>query len=185
MADIRETTPFELPKLSQKPNFLHSDTSQYRNLAIRMDNDLKYLDQIQVDPDEILEESDRDIFHKLHVRFQALFTPQPGKYNGFKGHIDNKLQFASLPPPNTKTNIPNYSPTMNSILAKKMDLLEDWGVLVEPERLGISVEYVSPSLLVPKPEPGEYRLVTDFSSLNLHLKKSQIRLLLLLRQKKE
>ena len=136
-----------------------------------MDNDPKYLDQIQIDPDGILEESDREMFRKLHTRFQALFTPQPGKYNGYNGHIDNKLQFASLPPPNTKTHIPNYSPTMNSILAKKMDLLEDWGVLVEPERVGVSVEYVSPSLLVPKPELGEYRLVTDFSSLNLHLKK--------------
>ena len=171
LADIRETMSVQWPQLSRKTQFLHSDTSQYQNLATSKDNDPKYLDQIQVDPDGVLEEADRDLFHKLHVRFQALFTPQPGKYNGHIGHIDNKLQFASLPPPNTKTHIPNYSPTMNSILAEKIDLLESWGVLAEPERLGVSVEYVSPSLLVPKPEPNEFRLVTDFSSLNLHLKK--------------
>ena len=52
-----------------------------------------------------------------------------------------------------------------------MDILESWGVLVKPELLDINVEFVSPSMLVPKPEKGEYRVVTDFSSLNLHLKR--------------
>ena len=66
------------------------------------------------------------------------------KYNGCYGHIDNKLQFSTLPPPNTRTHIPNYSPSMNAILADKMDVLESWGVLVEPESMGVSVEYVSP-----------------------------------------
>ena len=60
---------------------------------------------------------------------------------------------------------------MNAILAQKMDTLEQWGVLIEPEKLGVSVEFVSPSLLVPKPEKGEYRVVTDFTSLNTYLKK--------------
>ena len=60
---------------------------------------------------------------------------------------------------------------MNSLLAEKMDILEEWGVLAEPESMGVSVEYVSPSMLVPKPEKNEYRLVTDFSALNVYLKK--------------
>ena len=62
-----------------------------------------------------------------------------------------------------------------------MDALDQWGVLVEPEKLGISVEYVFPSMIVPKPDSNEYRLVTDFSSLNLYLKKSLILRLLLQR----
>ena len=106
---------------------------------------------------------EQQIFHDLHKRFELLFTPQPGKYNGVYGYINNKLQFATQPPPNTKTRIPNYSPTMNNILAEKMDLLEKWGVLAEPELLGIIAEYISPSMLVPKTDKGEYRLVTDFS----------------------
>ena len=106
---------------------------------------------------------EQQIFHDLHKRFELLFTPQPGKYNGVYGYINNKLQFATQPPPNTKTRIPNYSPTMNNILAEKMDLLEKWGVLAEPELLGITAEYISPSMLVPKTDKGEYRLVTDFS----------------------
>ena len=58
---------------------------------------------------------------------------------------------------------------MNDILAKKMDVLEEWGVLVEPETLAVSVQYVSPSMLTPKPEPGEFRLVTDFSLSLIHI----------------
>ena len=60
---------------------------------------------------------------------------------------------------------------MNAIHAQKMDTLESWGVLAKPEKLGVAVEFVCQSLLVPKPESGEYRLVTDFSSLSLYLKK--------------
>ena len=53
---------------------------------------------------------------------------------------------------------------MNEILAEKMDMLETWGVLVQPEAVGVSVEYISPSLLVPKTEKGEYRVVTQTQS---------------------
>ena len=52
-----------------------------------------------------------------------------------------------------------------------MDELEEWGVLAVPESLGVTVEFVSPSMLVPKTDPGEFRLVTDFASLNVYLKR--------------
>ena len=57
------------------------------------------------------------------------------------------------------------------ILAKKMDKLMDWGVLVMPETIGVIPEFVSPSMLLPKVEPNEWRLVTDFSALNTHIRK--------------
>ena len=113
----------------------------------------------------------KNMFQKLNQRFASLFTPQPGRYNGSWGYIDNHLQFATPPPPNIRTRIPNYSPPMNAILAEKMDTLESWGILAEPETMGVSVEFISPSMLVPKPEKNEYRLVTDFSALNVFLKK--------------
>ena len=52
-----------------------------------------------------------------------------------------------------------------------MDKLEDWGVLVRPEDIGVVPEFVVPSMLTPKPEKGEWRLVTDFTPLNIHIKK--------------
>ena len=51
-------------------------------------------------------------------------------------------------------------------LGKKLDKLVEWGVLRRPEELGITVEYCSPSMIIPKAEKDEYRLVTDFSYLN-------------------
>ena len=57
------------------------------------------------------------------------------------------------------------------ILGEKMDALEEWGVLRKPEDLGIIPEYVVPSMLTPKPEKDQYRLVTDFASLNKYIRK--------------
>ena len=152
-------------------NAAHEDNFQFTDFSQSREVDSSCLLELQVDPDNVLSQEEREIFHTLHRRFASLFTKQPGKYNGHYGFIDNKLQFAVRPPPNTRTRIPNYSPSMNKILAEKMDTLEQWGVLVPPEKLGIGVEYVSPSMLTPKPDSNEYRLVTDFSSLNVYLKK--------------
>ena len=171
LADVRDTKIYELPVQSLPCTNVHRDKFQYMDFASTRDHDIKQLEKIQVDPDKILTQDQRQIFHDIHKQFAKLFNTQPGKYNGAWGHINNNLQFATLPPPNARTHIPNYSPTMNAILAEKMDILESWGVLVKPELLDINVEFVSPSMLVPKPEKGEYRVVTDFSSLNLHLKR--------------
>ena len=73
-----------------------------------------FLKQIEVDPDSMLTCEDREIFHKINVRFQSLFTPQPGKYNGGHGYIDNKLQFATPPPPNSMAISPHIQTYRNS-----------------------------------------------------------------------
>ena len=52
--------------------------------------------------------------------------------------------------------------------------MEEYGVLARPEDLGIVPLHVVPSMLVPKAEPGEYRVVSDFNSLNIHLKKPEV-----------
>ena len=78
-----------------------------------------------------------------------------------KVFINNSLQFSILPPPNAHMHKPNYSLSINAILAEKMNA---WGVLVPPEVVGINAEFVLPSMLVLKPEKGEYILVTDFNA---------------------
>ena len=60
---------------------------------------------------------------------------------------------------------------MLQILAAKMDKLEDWGVLKKPEDIGVVPEFIVPSMLMPKAEKDEWRLVTDFTPLNIHIKK--------------
>ena len=119
IADVRETKvmstcqalPFSTPS--------NDDQFQFLNLASKKDLHPDYLQKIQVDPDNVLTKSERDKFIQLHKQFYEVFTPQPGKYNGSQGFIDNKLQFSALPPPNSRTRIPNYSPAMNQILAEK------------------------------------------------------------------
>ena len=126
-----------------------TDLFQYADMNKVKEPKDKHIDLIKVDPDNILTEEEREAFHQLHKRFAHLFTPRPGKYNGYFGHISNRLHFFSPPPPNSKTRIPNYSPQMNKIMAEKMDELEAWGVLAQPEDVGVTVEFVSPSMLVP------------------------------------
>ena len=52
-----------------------------------------------------------------------------------------------------------------------MDKMEKMGVLVKPEDVGVVPAFVVPSLLVPKPEKGEWRVVSDFNPLNIHIRK--------------
>ena len=54
-----------------------------------------------------------------------------------------------------------------------MDELEAMGVLAKPEEKGVVPAFVVPSLLQPKPEKGEWRLVSYFTPLNIHIRKFQ------------
>ena len=56
-------------------------------------------------------------------------------------------------------------------MGEKMDKLEEWGVLRKPEDIGVVPEFVLPSMLTPKNDGKEWRLVTDFTALNIHIKK--------------
>ena len=171
IADIRSTSVFVNNLKLPVSKYKHEDGFQFKDLAQSRQYSKDYLAMLKVDPDGILSQMDRDLFHQLHRRYAHLFTPQPGKYNGAHGYVDNKLKFSTPPPPNARTYIPNYSPSMNKLLAEKMDLLEEWGVLSTPEAVGVSVDFVSPSMLVPKTDSKDFRMVTDFASLNLYLKR--------------
>ena len=52
-----------------------------------------------------------------------------------------------------------------------MDKMESMGVLDKPEDVGVSPSFVVSSLLVPKADKDEWRLVSDFTPLNNHIKK--------------
>ena len=134
-------------------------------------NERSYTDMVSIDPDNQLSESERSKFRDICEEFTSIITPAPGKYNGYYGDSDPSINFTSVPPPNMKVYTPKYSTEMNRILAEKMDQLHEFGVLRRPEELGISVEFVSPCLVVPKGDGDGYRLVTDFSALNVHVKK--------------
>ena len=110
-------------------------------------------------------------FRTVCEEFSDIINPRPGKYNGYYGRVDNPINISSVLPPTVRAHLPNYSHEMLQILAAKMDKLKDWGVLKKPEEIGVVPEFVVPSMLLPKPGKGEWRLVTDFSPLNTHIKK--------------
>ena len=130
-----------------------------------------HLGEIQLDPDNQLSEAWRTKFRQLMEDYDEIVDPAPGKYNGKFGEVTTKINFAATPPPTDKVYIPNYSKDMMEQLATKMDSLIRWGVLARAESLGITVEHVSPCMLVPKGDGDGFRLVTDFSRLNTFIGK--------------
>ena len=130
-----------------------------------------YVNEVVIDPDNKLSVTWKNKFKSICRDFRDIITPRPGKYNGFYGRIDNSINFSSTPPPSIRAHLPKYSHSMLKVMAQKMDQLEEWGVLRKPEDVGIVPEFVLASMLQPKPGEQEWRLVTDFTPLNIHIKK--------------
>lgn len=129
------------------------------------------LDKISVDPDNRLTKETQNKFHSINRKYTELFTTTPGRYSGKFGDVDTSLRFNSPPVQTKKVCIPNYSPDMKDQLAAKMNELIQAGVLMTPEEVGVSAEFISPSMLVPKAEKNSFRLVTDFTHLNKFIKR--------------
>ena len=130
-----------------------------------------YIQEVSIDPDNILSDTWKEKFLSICKKFSHVITPRPGRYNGFYGRVDNSINFATVPPPSIKARLPKYSQEMLKILGDKMDVLEKWGVLVKPEDIGVVPEFVLPSMLTPKTDSNDWRLVTDFTALNVHIRK--------------
>ena len=102
------------------------------------------IDKLIIDPDNQFSPDMRQKFVPACRDFSSVFSKRPGAYNGFYGHVDNTINFSSLPPPNQRVYTPDYSPEMMNILADKMDELHRWSVIQTPEEAGVQVEFVSP-----------------------------------------
>ena len=129
------------------------------------------LDKIQVDPDNQLSPEMKQKFIMLNKVYEDLFTTTPGRYSGRFGDVDTSLNFTSPPIQTRKVHVPNYSKEMKDLLADKMDELRRHGVLMTPEEVGVTVQFLSPSMLVPKPDSDDFRLVSDFTPLNKYVKR--------------
>ena len=176
VADIRTCVPISpsdinVPRL-QKIYDISRDDLSHLSVPDSITRDVKnYTDQISVDPDNQMPTIWKKRFLNICEKYSDIITPVPGRYNGIYGEVSTDINFSSNPPSNLKTYLPKYSHEMLKILGSKMDTLEEWGVLRKPEDLGIIPEFVVPSMLVPKQEKNEWRLVTDFSSLNRFIRK--------------
>ena len=114
---------------------------------------------ISIDPDSQLPKSVCSAFKNLHNRYDRVFDSKIGLYNDASGPVRAFINMGPTDPPAQKARLPSYSTDKMNLLQDKMDELEQLGVLVQPEDLGVKIEHVSPSFLVKKPD-GTHRLVT-------------------------
>ena len=171
LADIRRVIS---TKSNSDPHpFVHNhsdDQFKFKSLIMKhKDSDTA---SIEVDPDNMMPKAMKEKFIKVNEKFKHLFTKQPGRYLGFYGDSNTHLQFLSPPVQTRKVATPSYNRDMLNELANKMDELCDDGILISPEKIGVSIRFMSPSMLVPKTgEENQFRLVRDFTNLNRFIKR--------------
>ena len=173
VADIREAleeTPPDMSPSSVRLVHQHS-TDNFKFSPTVIKSSPPDLAKIRVDPDSRLSVKARDKFLAVNKKFEELFTTTPGRYTGKFGDVDTSLRFNSPPVQTKKVFTPNYSKAMKDKLADIMNELIQAGVLMTPSQVGVSAEFLSPSMLVPKAEKDSFRLVTDFTHLNKFLKR--------------
>ena len=124
---------------------------------------------ISLDPANLLSASVLVRFRETHSRFDSVFNPIIGGYNGASGPFEAKVNMGPVEAPQRKGRIPQYSRERLLELQQKFDNLEELGVFKRPEDVGISVEYLNPSFLVKKPKGGTH-LVTAFGEVGRYSK---------------
>ena len=163
VADIKPTSTVEADDKVRAVHLNTLDNFKYTPLA--KDPSPPSLEDIKVDPDNVLSPEMRNKFHEVNWKYKDVFTKSPGKYTGAFGDVDTSIKFNAKPVQTRKVSVPSYSMEMQQILGQEMDKLIREGVLVRAEDIGVSIEFMSPIFLVPK-EGGGWRIVVDFTFLN-------------------
>ena len=120
-----------------------------------------------------------------HTKFSKVFEPDLSLgYNGFSGSHFVRLHFADENRPQmNKCKIPRWAGKNDALKQRKMDSLEQQGVLIDPYKLNIRIKMVSPSFLRVKARAkekdiedcdlSEIRWIISPSQLNPHLRQLQ------------
>ena len=124
---------------------------------------------VQLNPDKILTPSTEVLFKETLLEYDNVFSPKFTGYNGHSGPCMVEVNMGATKPPQRKGRIPMYSRGNLEELQRKFDELEEKGVFVKPQSIGVQVEYVVPSFLVAK-RNGGFRLVSDFKSIAPYIK---------------
>jgi hypothetical protein len=137
----------------------HTSPDTPRHTAIKCPG--PYSDNIALDPDCTLDEDDLQAFKTMNSKYDDVFNPSVGRYNGASGPMQAVVNIGPTLPPQRKGRMPHYCRDKLIELQQKFDDLEDAGVFAKPEDVGVNVEYLNLSFLVQKPSGGT-RLVTSF-----------------------
>ena len=129
----------------------------------------KHSSSVSVDPGNLLYQPDKDEFWRVNHKYDSVFSPDIGKYNGHSGSFKHEINMGPSLPPQRKGRVPQYDRNNKVLLQEKFDELQSKGVFARPEDLGVVAEYVSPSFLVSK-SSGGHRLVTAFTDIGDYIK---------------
>ncbi len=132
-------------------------------------NTVPYSSTINTDPDKLLQADVVQKFHAIHRKWDNVFNPRFGKYNGASGPFVGDIKFGNVEPPSSKPKIPFYNSSNLRLLQEEADKLEELGVLAKPEDIGVDVKFASPSFLRLKPS-GSFRYVTSFTELAQYIR---------------
>ena len=174
LADFRPTQEMEIPEHTHNNTFLlHShEIDDFKFKPTVQEPSPPDIDSIETDPDNMMTPAMKNKFLSVNKKYKDIFTVTPGRYNGHFGDCDTSLQFVTKPVQTRKVVMPTYNQDMKTKMGDKMDELRKQGILARAEEIGVSIEFISPSLLVPKPgEENAWRLVTDFTGLNKFIKR--------------
>ena len=128
-----------------------------------------YSAAVHTDHDLILPVDVRRKFFDLQRRYDRVFNPRFGRYNGASGPFKGHIRLGNVEPPSTKTKLPFYNQSNLQLQQQYADNLDDFGVLISADAADVDVKFASPSFLRKKPN-GDYRFVTSFTELGQYLR---------------
>ena len=120
-------------------------------------------DCISIDPGNLVSPRVVKSVRDIHRMYDKVFRPEISVYNGHSGNIQCHINMGPNQPPQRKARLPQYDHTKMVVLQQKFDALEDQSIMVKPEEVGVTAEYMNMSFLVTKPgSQDSFRLVTAF-----------------------
>lgn len=126
-------------------------------------------EKVVIDPDRRLSEDQQRQFQALHQKYSEVFDSSTlGLYNGASGPLKVVINMGPTLPPQRKGRMPVYN---RSQLVEQQNLCDklEGTVLLKPEDVGVTVEYLNTSFLVKK-KSGDKRLVTAFGEVGEYAK---------------
>ena len=86
-----------------------------------MEDDVRkdFTADVELDPDNLLDETNKAMFRELCKEFSDVIQYNPGTYNGAYGFVRNSIEFTSIPPSNNKCYVPKYSKEQTDRLADR------------------------------------------------------------------
>ena len=128
-------------------------------------------DCISIDPSNLVTPMCVQSVREIHRMYDRVFRPDISVYNGHSGNIQCHINMGPVQPPQRKARLPQYDHAKMVILQQKFDELERQNILVKPEEVGVTAEYMNMSFLVAKPQAeNSFRLVTAFREIGEYSK---------------